>query len=94
MFPSKLQFPNVGGYLSNIGKEAKQYGKAWGKTVSLQNDARSYPPAAANPPISREQKGIQATAASKAQDKAFGQLAGAVLQGRRYDDKTGKQINK
>lgn len=97
MFPSKMQFPNpvnkVAGYLGNVGKEAKQYGQALGKTIGLQQDARTYPPAVTNPPISREQKGVQASAASAADKKAFGQLAGAVLQGRRYDNK-GRQVNK
>ena len=95
MFPQKLQFPNVGGYIKNVAKEAGQFGRAWGKTAGLSYDAKSYPPASAGlGGPTRESKGIQANAASKAQDKAFGQLAGAVLQGRRYDDKTGKQITK
>lgn len=98
MFPSSMQFPNpinkVGGYLGNIGKEAKQYGQALGKTIGLQQDARSYPPASAGlGGVTREQKGAQASIASAADKKAFGQLAGAVLQGRRYDNK-GRQVNK
>ena len=85
---------SVGGYISNAAKEVKEYGQAVGRKIGLQMDARSYPPASAGlGGPTREQKGIEANAASKAQDKAFGQLAGAVLQGRRYDNK-GIQIKK
>lgn len=90
MFPNQVQFPNpikkVGGYIGNVAKEAKQYGQAWSKTVGLSQDARSYPPASAGlGGPTRESKGIEANAASAAQGKAFGQLAGAILQGRRYN---------
>jgi len=80
MFPSKLQFPNVGGYLSNVAKEAKQYGSAWKK---------SYDASAGIGP------GADRTAynANQAETAAKGQLLGAVLQGRRYNNK-GTQINK
>lgn len=95
MFNSSRQFnpiSKVGGYLSNIGKEAKQYGSAWTKSVGASYDAKTYPPASVNPPVSREQKAVEASKANAAEKSALGQLAGAVLQGRRYNDKTGKQI--
>ena len=87
MFPSSRQFPNVGGYLGNIAKEAKQYGSAWGKAVGASYDAKTYPP------DKRPALNAKANKAAAKKDAAFGQLAGAVLQGRRYDNK-GNQINK
>ena len=87
MIPSSSQFPNVGGYLSNIAKEAKQYGSAWSKSVGASYDASTYPPS--------QRPALEAKANKAAANKksAFGQLAGAVLQGRRYNNK-GNQINK
>lgn len=80
MFPSISQFPQkVGGYLGNIAKEGKQFGSAWHTAYEASGD---YRPGAA--PVAR--------AANIKQNQAFGQLAGAIFQGRRYDDKTGAQI--
>ena len=42
----------------------------------------------------REYYRAQANAARKIEDAQLGQMLGALIQGRRYDDKTGKQIKK
>jgi hypothetical protein len=83
MFPSTPQFINpiktVGGYLGNVAKEAGQFGSAW-KTA--WNASSGIGPGADR----------AAYKANVGQRKAQGQLLGAVLQGRRYDDASGKQI--
>lgn len=64
----------VGSYLGNIGKEAGDFARSWSRADELSNEVGP---------------GTD-TAASKArlkQDKEFGQLVGAVIQGRRYDKK-------
>ena len=68
-------------YLGNIIKETKQYASAWSKTNEASNKVGAGTDAKANKLRAKE-------------DKAFGQLFGAIAQGRRYDDKTGKQIKK
>lgn len=82
MFPSTPQFVNpiktVGGYLGNVVKEAKQFGGAWKTAFNASADVK---PGASQ----------RAAVANKAQTAAQGQLLGAVLQGRRYND-SGKQI--
>lgn len=86
----KRQFnplPKIGSYLGNIGKEVKQYGRAWSASVGANYDAKTYPPDQ-RPALNAKADSLRAKS-----DSAFGQLAGAVLQGRRYNDKTGKQIN-
>jgi hypothetical protein len=42
----------------------------------------------------REYYQSQANAARQNQDAQFGQMLGALVQGRRYENKTGKQIKK
>jgi hypothetical protein len=66
-------------YGQNLGKEVKQLGSAWLKAWQTGGEVG---------------KGTdeRANMLRRKQDKALGQLAGAVLQGRRYDDRTGKQI--
>ncbi len=66
-------------YLDNLKKELKQNFKAYQATSEMSNTVGPGTDAKAN-------------ALRKKQDKEFGQLFGALLQGRRYDDKTGKQI--
>ncbi len=96
MWPSVPQFSNpitkVGSYLGNIGKEAKQWGSAWGKTLDASQAAKTYPPASAGQPgPTRESMGAKASNLAGKEKAEFGQLAGAILQGRRYDNK-GNQI--
>ena len=66
-------------YLENLMKEAKQSAKAWKKATDASGDIM--PGADA-----------RAFAANNAYDAQKGQFLGALVQGRRYEDKTGKQI--
>lgn len=66
-------------YIQNAAKEAKQFGTAWLKTWQASGEVGPGTDA-------------RASNLSKKKDKAGGQLLGAVLQGRRYNDTTGKQI--
>jgi hypothetical protein len=66
-------------YLENLMKEAKQSAKAWKKATDASGDITS----GAN---------ARARAANSAYDNQKGQFIGALVQGRRYDDKTGKQV--
>jgi hypothetical protein len=68
-------------YVFNVAKEVKQFGGAWLKTWQASGEVGPGTDARAN-------------MLKRKEDKAKGQLLGAVLQGRRYDDKTGKQIKK
>jgi hypothetical protein len=68
-------------YTSNLAKEVKQYAVSWSKTNEMSNKVGPGTDAKANKMAAKK-------------NKDFGQLLGAVLQGRRYDDKTGKQIKK
>ena len=68
-------------YLENLMKEAKQSAKAWQKSYNASADIR--PGADA-----------RAIAANKANDSQVGQFIGALVQGRRYDDNTGKQVKR
>jgi hypothetical protein len=68
-------------YLENLMKEAKQSARAWQKSYNASADI--------NPGAD-----ARAIAANKASDEQIGQLIGALVQGRRYDDKTGKQIKR
>ena len=60
-------------------KEAKQSAKAWQKSYNASADIK--PGADA-----------RAKAANKASVDQIGQLVGALVRGRSYDDKTGKQV--
>lgn len=76
--------PNSGkkiSYTSNLLKEAKQGLRAWNATLEMSQKVGPGTDAAAN-------------RLAKKETKAQGQFLGALLQGRRYDDKTGKQIKK
>lgn len=68
-------------YLDNLKKELKQNFSAYKATNEMSNTSGPGTDAKAN-------------ALRKKQDKEFGQLFGALLQGRRYDDNSGKQIKK
>ena len=78
---AKNPLERAGEYAKNAAKEAKQYAKAWKATSEMSNKVGPGTDAAANRLAKKDQK-------------ALGQLIGAVAQGRRYDDKTGKQIKK
>jgi len=66
-------------YLDNLKKELGQSFRAYQKTGEAMNKSG---------PGTDE----RANMLRRKQDKAFGQLFGSALQGRRYDDKTGKQV--
>ncbi len=66
-------------YFDNLKKELGQSARAYKATGEMSNTVGPGTDAKAN-------------ALRKKQDKEFGQLFGALLQGRRYDDKSGKQI--
>ena len=72
---------NSSSYLGNIGKEFAQFGRAYIATGEASQKSG---------PGTDE----RANMLRRKQDKAMGQLFGSVLKGRRYDDKTGKQIKK
>ena len=76
-------------YLDNLKKEILQKSKA-SDTLSAAKYKSTYGTMGIKNPGDK----VAATKAAKSNDKAFGQLFGAILQGRRYDDKTGKQIKK
>ena len=66
-------------YLDNLQKELGQYGSAYKKTNQKSNEV--------GPGTDSEASRLR-----KKQDAQMGQFFGALLQGRRYNDKTGKQI--
>jgi hypothetical protein len=66
-------------YLDNLKKELGQSFRAYQATGEMSQKSG---------PGTDE----RANMLRRKQDKAFGQLFGSALQGRRYDDKTGKQI--
>ena len=74
-------------YLDNLKKELGQKSKA-SDTLSAAKYKATYGVMGIKDPAYSK----AATKAAKSNDKALGQLFGSVLQGRRYDDKTGKQI--
>lgn len=82
-------------YLENLLKEAKDFNKAKNKTSENSYKGSTYPPNdIAGGGKGREYYQGQANIARGAQDSQFGQMIGALVQGRRYDDKTGKQIKR
>ena len=74
-------------YLDNLKKEMAQRSQAGAKASEANYKARYGVMGQQSPAY-----GPAANKASASNDKAWGQLFGAVFQGRRYDDKTGKQI--
>ena len=71
--------PKKSNYFQNIAKEINDVYQASRRTQEMSNTSGPGTDSAAN-------------ALRKKQTKQEGQLWGAVLQGRRYDNKTGKQI--
>ena len=71
---------NTSNYFGNVGKEFKDFAKTYGAVTEASNKIGPGTDAAAN------RLRIK-------QDQEMGQLAGAILQGRRYDT-NGKQIKK
>ena len=68
-------------YLENLMKEAKQSVRAYNATGEESQKVG---------PGTDE----RANMLRRKEEKQFGQLIGALVQGRRYDDKTGKQIKR
>ena len=66
-------------YLENLMNEAKQSVRAYNATGEASQKVG---------PGTDE----RANMLRRKEDKQFGQLLGALVQGRRYDDKTGKQV--
>lgn len=82
-------------YLENLMKEAKQFNKARQTTSENSYKGSTYPPAdMAQGGKGREYYREQANVSRQNQDAQLGQLIGALVQGRRYENKTGKQIKK
>jgi hypothetical protein len=82
-------------YLENLMKEAKQFNKARQKTSENSYKGSTYPPSdMAEGGKGREYYREQANISRQNEDAQLGQLIGALTQGRRYDDKTGRQIKK
>lgn len=71
--------PKKTSYLDNLQKELGQFGRAYKKTGEASQQV--------GPGTD-----TRASMLRRKQDKQMGQLFGALLQGRRYDDKTNKQI--
>jgi hypothetical protein len=74
-------------YLDNLKKELSQKSQASDKLSAAKYKA-TYGTMGIKNPADK----VAATKAAKSNDNALGQLFGAVFQGRRYDDKTGKQV--
>ena len=68
-------------YLENLMKEAKQSFRAYQATGEASQKSG---------PGTDE----RANMLRRKEDKQVGQFIGALVQGRRYDDKTGKQVKK
>ena len=71
-------FKSLTGYGSNLLKETKQFGSAYKKTTQKSNES--------GPGTDAEASRLR-----KIEDNEFGQMLGALIQGRRYNKK-GKQI--
>lgn len=79
--PIQKAASTVGNYLKNVKKEAGEYAAGYRKTIGAANEARTVPPSM------RPAAKARANAAEASNKKDLGQLAGAILQGRRYDKK-------
>jgi hypothetical protein len=76
-------------------KEAKDYKKARNNTSKNSYKGSTYPPnEMAEGGKGREYYRSQANTARKYEDAQLGQMLGALLQGRSYDNKTGKQVKR
>ena len=74
-------FKPVVSYAKTVASAAADFGSAWKDAFNKSAD----PTPGAN---------ARARAANKRQDEEQGQFLGAILQGRKYNNKTGKQIKK
>lgn len=74
-------FKPVVSYAKTVGSAFADFGRAYKKAVDASGDIMP----GAN---------ARARAANKNYDAEKGQLAGAIFQGRKYNNKTGKQIKK
>jgi hypothetical protein len=82
-------------YLENLMKEAKDFKKASSKTSENSYKGSTYPPNdMAEGGKGREYYRTLANVARQNQDAQFGQMIGALVLGRSYDNKTGKQIKR
>ncbi len=82
-------------YLENLMKEAKDFNKARSKTSENSYKGSTFPPNdMALGGKGREYYRAQANAARAEQDAQFGQMIGALVLGRSYSNKTGKQIKR
>ena len=85
----------MAGYLENLMNEAKDYKKARNKTSESSYKGSTYPPNdMAQGGKGREYYRAQASAARDVEDAQFGQMIGALVLGRSYDNKTGKQVKR
>jgi hypothetical protein len=76
-------------------KEAKDFKNAREKRSENSSKGSTYPPnEMAEGGKGREYYSEQANAARKYEDAQLGQMIGALLQGRSYDNKTGKQVKR
>lgn len=82
-------------YLENLMKEAKDFNKARSNTSENSYKGSTFPPNDMAPGgKGREYYRAQANAARAEQDAQFGQMIGALVLGRSYNNKTGKQIKR
>jgi hypothetical protein len=80
-------------YLENLLKEAKDYKNARNKRLDNSAKGSTYPPNdMAQGGKGREYYSNQANIARNYEDEQFGQMIGALVKGRSYDNATGKQI--
>ena len=80
-------------YLENLMKEARDYKQARNKRSESSYKGSTYPPNdMAQGGKGREYYRSQANAARRYEDEQFGQMIGALVRGRSYDNATGKQI--
>lgn len=76
--PINRAVSTVTGYVGNVGKELKDFGKAWQASANVAGPT-GYPEGAAKDALTAQQNSL-----GKKLTSAEGQLAGAILQGRRY----------
>jgi len=82
-------------YLDNLMKEAKDFKNARNKRSENSFKGSTYPPNdMAEGGKGREYYSEQANAARKYEDAQLGQMIGALVLGRSYDNKTGKQVKR
>jgi hypothetical protein len=85
----------MGSYLENLMKEAKDFKKARNKTSESSYKGSTYPPNdMAEGGKGREYYRSEANSARQYEEEQFGQMIGALIRGRSYDNKTGKQIKR